>query len=441
MLALGADKGGGHAAVVLGPLEAGLPVLVAQCGHIFLRLAGGVLLTVKAHSGGVGGHALLGASGPLGHRRGSLSGGSLLVAAVLPVTDEGSGDAGVAFSPGKGRLAVGMRLKHRGNGDSACGHLKGVFCADRHITLYNPPLHKVVAIAGNGSQSDFVADSSSGGVSRSCTALHRAGHGDGVCSLGQGDLQLIQLRRLGLRTGEHQGARSGLVHYQLELHNVSGARIVRSPGGDRPGGNLLAAPGQLVGSGAAAVAGYHGVGARHRSIVIEGNGVLLVEAVDELAVAGPGGVIGHFQGPLAVRTQDLIVQLAKLSLQGGSLALVGEHKGIRSGVLRPLHQVSHGSLDGLLGIGKGCGGRILPCQYLFGIGNGLGIGIPAALVPLRLFAVGLVHQGLEFMTGILTGPGADHLPQAGPWPSVSRLQVHSHISSDLTHRNRHPIIV
>ena len=398
LVATGASEGGGGAGAVLGPAKGGLAVLVPQCGHIFLRLAGGVLLTVKAHSGGVGGHALLGTSGLLGHRRGSLSGGSLLVAAVLPVTGEGSGDAGVAFSPGKGRLAVGMRLKHRGNGHVALGHGEGVVGNFYGIALHLP-LHKVVALAGNRSQGHGVPSSSGGVVGSSRAALHRAGHGDGVCSLGQGDLQLIQLGRLGVRAGEHQGAGSGLCNHHVKGDGMGLRCIVRGTSHDCTILNIGTAPDQLIGARAAAVESLYQVSTRHGGIVIEGDGVLLVQAVDILAVAGPVG-LGHLEGPLAVGVQHLVVQLGKLRLQGGGdTALSGEHKGIVGGVLIPLHQVSLGSLNGLLGCGQILGGGISLSQYGLGVGNGLRVFTPAALVPLTQLAIGLTDQSPDLLFG------------------------------------------
>ena len=290
-----------------------------------------------------------------------------------------------------------MLLKHRGNGDGACGHFKGVFFADRHITLCNLPLHKVVALAGNRSQGNHVP-SSSGGVVGSSRAACGGIDRHRVCGLGQGDLQLIQLGRLGVRTGEHQGAGSGLGDHQVKGGGMGLRCIVRGTSCHRTFLDVFTTPGQSVAARATAVERLHRVGARHRSIVIEGNGVLLVQAVDVLPMAGPN-ILGHLKRPTLVAFQNHIVKLGKLRLQGGSLALVGEHKGIRSGVLRPPHQVSHGSLNGLLGIGKGYGGRSFLCQYHLGSLNGLSIGIPAALVPLRPLFTGLVHQILDLLFG------------------------------------------
>ena len=342
-----------------------------------------------------------------------------------------------------------MGLKHRGNGHVALGHGKGVI-SNFHSPAIHLPLLEVVSISGGGGQGHGGASGGGGDICLSRAALTGIVHRDGVGSLREGDLQLIQLGRLGVRTGEHQGAGASLLHHQVKGDGAGdlGLRFLVAFGssGYLTSSDLVVglAPSQLVGSGTAAVGGYHLVSTGAVSLIGEGNGVLMIEAVDVLPVAGPG-VIGHFQGPLAVRTQGLIVQLAKLRLQGGSLALVGEHKGIPGSVLLPLHQAFLGSLNGLLGIGKGYGGRSILCQYYFGIGNGLSIGIPAALVPLRPLFTGLVHQSLDLLFGHFRSgnhrTGAADLPQAGPSAVHRGLHIHPHIAADLTHRNCHTINV
>ena len=162
-------------------------------------------------------------------------------------------------------------------------------------------------------------------------------------------------------------------------------------------------------------------------------------------MAGPT-ILGHLKRPTIVAFQLHIVELGKLRLQRGSfIHLAGEHKGIFGSVLLPLHQVFLGSFNGLLGIGKGYGGRSFLCQYLFGIGNGLSIGIPAAGVPLGVLAVGLVHQSLDLLFGHFRSgnhrTGAADLPQAGPSAVHRGLHIHPHIAADLTHRNCHTINV
>ena len=342
-----------------------------------------------------------------------------------------------------------MLLKHRGNGHVALGHGEGVVGNFYGIALHLPLL-KVVPGIGGGGQGHGVASGGGGVVGSSRAALVGIVHRDGVGGLREGDLQLIQLGRLGLRAGEHQGAGASLLHHQVKGDGAGdlGLRFLVAFGssGYLTSSDLVVglAPSQLVGSGTAAVGGYHLVSTGAVGHIGEGNGVLMIEAVDVLPVAGPG-VIGHFQGPLAVRTQGLIVQLAKLRLQGGSLALAREDKGVFFSVLRPPHQVSHGSLNGLLGIGKGYGGRSILCQYYFGIGNGLSIGIPAAGVPLGVLAVGLVHQSLDLLFGHFRSgnhrTGAADLPQARPSAVHRGLHIHPHIAADLTHRNCHTINV
>ena len=156
-------------------------------------------------------------------------------------------------------------------------------------------------------------------------------------------------------------------------------------------------------------------------------------------MAGPS-ILGHLKCPTLVAFQLHIVELGKLRLQrGGDILLAGEHKGIVGGVLIPLHQALLGRLDGLLGIGKGFGGRSIPCQYLLGSGNGLGISIPAIGVPLRPLFIGRVHQGLDLRFGHFRSgnhrTGAADLPQAGPHAICSRHKIEPHISSGLPHWN------
>ena len=336
-----------------------------------------------------------------------------------------------------------MLLKHRGNGHVARGHGELVLGDGDRAVLYLPLL-EVVALGGLSRQGHFRARGSIGDVGSSRAALGGIVHRDGVGGLREGDLQLIQLRRFGVRAGELQSAFSGLGDHQVKGDGMGLRCSVRGTSCHRTCLDVFTTPGQSVVARATAVERLHRVDARHRSVVVENNGISRIEAVDKFAVAGPI-ILNHSDWPLFAGAHH-VVQFTKLRLQGGSLTLAREDKGICFGVLRPRHQVSLGSFNGLLGIGKGFGGRILLCQYLFGIGNGLSIGIPAALIPLRMLGLGLVHQSQDiclrhFSGGHICTGGAD-LPQAGPWPSgFSRLQIYSHMLSGLTHRICHTISV
>ena len=332
-----------------------------------------------------------------------------------------------------------MRLKHRGNGHIALGHGKGVV-SNFHILTIHLPLLEVVPGSGGGGQGHGVA---SGGGGHICLSRAACGGIDRhrVCGLGQGDLQLVQLGRLGVRAGELQGAGSGLGDYQVEGDGAGLALLIVHLGSSRhvAGLDLVAAPSQLIGGGAAAVGSGDGIGPRHRSVIMVGNGVLLVEAVEVFPMAGPA-TGGHLEIPLAIAVELHIVELAELRLQrGGDILLAGEHKGILGGVLIPLHQALLGRLDGLLGIGKGIGGRSIPCQYLLGSLNGLGVLLPAVGVPLAVLVLSLIHQSLELRFGHFRSgnhrTGAADLTQAGPHALCSRHKIEPHISSGLPHCN------
>ena len=331
-----------------------------------------------------------------------------------------------------------MLLKHRGNGHIALGHGELVLGDGDRAVLYLPLL-EVVPGSGGGGQGHGVASGGGGHICLSRAALGGIVHGNGVGDLAQADLQLIQLRRFGVRGGEYQGALTGLVHHQLEGNRFGHIGVCIS-GTLLAGSDLVVglAPYQLVGSGAAAVGSGDGIGPRHRGVVVENNGISRIEAVDIFAVAGPI-ILNHSDWPLFAGAHH-VVQFTKLRLQGGSLTLAREDKGICFGVLRPLHQAFLGSFNGLLGIGKGFGGRSLLCQYLFGFGNGLSIGIPAALVPLRMLGIGLVHQSLDLLFGHFRSgnhrTGAADLPQARPSAVHRGLHIHPHISPGLVDIHR-----
>ena len=397
VLAGGAGEGGGGALAVLGPGKGGLAIGVTQGGDVLDVLGGGVVLSTEVHGGGIGGGALFRAGGLGLHLRGDGGLHGLLI--LAGATDEGGAGALAVLRPGKGGLAVAMRLKHRGNGHIALGHGEFVLGDGNRVALYLPLL-EVVALGGLSRQGHFRARGSIGDVGRSGAAGGGV-DGDGVGGLLQADVQLVQLGRFGVRSGEHQGAGSGLGDHQVEGDGAGFVLLVVHLGSSRhvAGLDLVAAPSQLIGGGAAAVGSGDGIGARHRGIVIVSNGILLVKAVEEFPMAGPA-TGGHLEIPFAIGVKLHIVELAKLRFQGGGdVGLAGEYKGILGGVLIPLHQVSLGNLDGLFGCGQSLGGGISLSQYGLGVGNGLRVVTPAALVPLTQLSIGLIDQSLDLLFG------------------------------------------
>ena len=236
------------------------------------------------------------------------------------------------------------------------------------------------------------------GIGRSRTlslGVHRHSTAGGG---GKGDVQLVQLRRFGVGTGKYQGTCANLGHLQGESDGMGFPGLVPGTGYHFSGCNLpiRLRPGQLVLGVAAAEGGGNGVGAGNLCHIGEGDGILLVQAVDVLPVAGPAG-LGYLQRPLSVAGQLYIVKLSKFRFQSkGDTPLVRQVEGVVLGVLLPLHQKVSGFQQGEVGVRDFTLGGAFRLEHCLGSLQSLGKVLPAAYKPTFRQALDFLHQRLQF---------------------------------------------